>query len=406
MMKKNVTFENSVGEKLAGILDLPVTPPRAYALFAHCFTCSKNLNAATNISQALTEAGFAVLRFDFTGLGQSEGEFADSNFSSNVDDLVTAARFLESEYQAPAMLLGHSLGGTAVLQAAHDIPSAVAVATVGSPADPAHVGHLLDSASETLKREGVAKVNLGGRPFKMKQQFLDDIQQHPMPESLGTLRKAVMILHAPLDDIVELDNASQLFAAARHPKSFVSLDKANHLLTREADSRYAGQVIATWATRYLPADFVLNSPEVPEGSVVARTEIDSFRTDIQAGPHHLTADEPPSVGGTNLGPSPYGLLSAALASCTTMTLKMYATHKQLDLQSVSVDVRHEKIHAKDCADCETESGKVDVFSRRLKVEGELSDEQRQRLVEIADRCPVHRTLHGETKIVTELEPVY
>lgn len=406
MMKKNVTFENSAGEKLAGILDLPVTPPRAYALFAHCFTCSKNLNAATNISRALTEAGFAVLRFDFTGLGQSEGEFADSNFSSNVDDLVTAARFLESYYQPPALLLGHSLGGTAVLQAAHDIPSAVAVATVGSPADPAHVGHLLDPARETLKREGVANVNLGGRPFKMKQQFLDDIQKHPMPESLGTLRKAVMILHAPLDDIVELDNASQLFAAARHPKSFVSLDKANHLLTREADSHYAGQVIATWATRYLPADVVSNSPEVPEGSVVARTEIDSFRTDIQAGPHHLTADEPSGVGGTNLGPSPYGLLSAALASCTTMTLKMYATHKQLDLQSVSVDVRHEKIHAKDCADCETESGKVDVFSRRLKVEGELSDEQRQRLVEIADRCPVHRTLHGETKIVTELEPVY
>ena len=403
MMKKNVNFENSAGEKLAGILDLPVTPPHAYALFAHCFTCSKNLNAATNISQALTEAGFAVLRFDFTGLGQSEGEFADSNFSSNVDDLVTAARFLESNYRAPALLLGHSLGGTAVLQAAHDIPSAVAVATVGSPADPAHVGHLLDSARETLRREGVANVNLGGRPFKMKQQFLDDIQKHPMPESLGTLRKAVMILHAPLDDIVELDNASQLFAAARHPKSFVSLDKANHLLTREADSRYAGQVIATWATRYLPADVVSNSPEVPEGPVVARTEIDSFRTDIQAGPHHLTADEPLGVGGTNLGPSPYGLLSAALASCTTMTLKMYATHKQLDLQSVSVDVRHEKIHAKDCADCETESGKVDVFSRRLSIEGELSDKQRQRLVEIADRCPVHRTLHGETKILTELE---
>jgi putative redox protein len=406
MMKKNVNFENSHGEKLAGILDLPVTPPRAYALFAHCFTCSKNLNAATNISHALTEAGFAVLRFDFTGLGQSEGEFADSNFSSNVDDLVTAARFLESDYQAPALLLGHSLGGTAVLQAAHDIPSAVAVATVGSPADPAHVGHLLDSARETLKREGVANVNLGGRPFRMKQQFLDDIQQYPMPESLGTLRKAVMILHAPLDDIVELDNASQLFAAAMHPKSFVSLDKANHLLTREADSRYAGQVIATWATRYLPADVVSNSPEVPEGSVVARTEIDSFRTDIQAGTHHLTADEPLGVGGTNLGPSPYGLLSAALASCTTMTLKMYATHKQLDLQSVSVEVRHEKIHAKDCTDCETESGKVDVFSRRLMIEGELSDEQRKRLVEIADRCPVHRTLHGETKIVTELEPVY
>lgn len=402
MQKKNVTFENSASEKLAGVLDLPVSPPRAYALFAHCFTCSKNLKAATNISHALTDAGIAVLRFDFTGLGQSEGEFADSNFSSNVDDLLVAAQFLEREYEAPELLLGHSLGGTAVLQAAHDIPSAKAVASIGSPADPGHVAHLFSPAAADLEKEGVAEVNLGGRPFTVKKQFLEDIKKQPMPESLGRLRKAIMILHAPLDATVELENASRLFGAAKHPKSFVSLDKADHLLSREEDSRYAGEVIGAWAVRYLQPVEVSAKDEVPEGFVRARTEIDSFRTDIQAGPHHLTADEPASVGGSNLGPSPYGLLSAALASCTTMTLKMYASHKKLDLDSVTVTVEHEKIHASDCAECESEGGKVDVFRRSLAVEGRLTEEQQQRLLEIADKCPVHKTLHGDVKVTTEL----
>jgi putative redox protein len=371
-------------------------------LFAHCFTCSKNLKAATNISQALTDAGFAVLRFDFTGLGQSEGEFADSNFSSNVDDLLVAARFLENEFEAPELLLGHSLGGTAVLQAAHEIPSAKAVASIGSPADPMHIAHLFTSAKDELERHGSAEVDLGGRPFTIKKQFLEDISKQPMPESLGRLRKAIMILHAPLDETVALDNASRLFGAARHPKSFVSLDKADHLLSRDEDSRYAGEVIGAWAVRYLQPIEGSPKDEVPEGLVRARTEIDSFRTDIQAGAHHLTADEPVSVGGSNLGPSPYGLLSAALASCTTMTLKMYAAHKKLDLESVSVTVEHEKIHASDCEDCESAGGKVDVFRRSLSFEGDLTDEQRQRLLEIADKCPVHRTLHGDIKVTSVL----
>lgn len=405
MQSKNVSFENSAGEKLAGILDLPVATPRAYAVFAHCFTCSKNLRAASNISRALTHAGFAVLRFDFTGLGQSEGDFADSNFSSNVDDLVVAAQFLEEYYEAPALLLGHSLGGTAVLQAAHDIPSAGAVATIGAPADAAHVAHLLAAAKNDLQQNGIAEVDLGGRPFTIKQQFLDDICKQPMPESLGKLRKAIMILHAPLDDTVELENASKLFGAAKHPKSFVSLDKADHLLSRGEDSRYAGEVIGSWAVRYLPAIEDKSIESVPEGSVLARTEIDGFRTTIQAGPHHLIADEPVSVGGTNSGPSPYGLLSAALASCTTMTIKMYASFKKLDLQSVSVQVTHDKVHAKDCEDCEAESGKIDTFYRELRFDGNLTDEQRQRLLEIADRCPVHKTLHGEVKVRTKLAPL-
>ena len=331
MQNQRITFDNDRGEKLSGLLDLPAGPPRAFALFAHCFTCSKNIKAAGNISKALTDAGIAVLRFDFTGLGQSEGEFADSNFSSNVADLLAAAQFLEAEHQAPAILVGHSLGGTAVLQAAPQVASAVAVATIGSPADPAHLRRLFEDSAGEFESVGEADVQLGGRPFRIKRQFLDDLERHDLPGTIQSLRKALLVMHAPLDDIVEIDNASALFTAAKHPKSFVSLDDADHLLSREADSRYAGSVLAAWASRYLPQ---VDAPAPLKGvadQVVARTFIDGFRTDVVAGSHSFVADEPLAVGGTNLGPTPYDLLAAALATCTTMTLKMYATHKKLDL---------------------------------------------------------------------------
>ena len=347
----------------------------------------------------LAAMGIAVLRFDFTGLGQSEGEFADTNFTTNVGDLLAAVRFLEEEYAAPALLLGHSLGGTAVLQAAHDIPSAVAVATIGSPADPEHVTHLFGEQRDELEAAGEVDVQLGGRPFTIKKQFVEDLAAHPMPESVGSLRKAIMILHAPLDDVVELDNASQLFAAAKHPKSFVSLDKADHLLTRDEDSRYAGEIIAAWAAKYLPEDAEDEQPAVPEGVVVARTDAGGFRTDIHLGKHHITADEPASVGGTNLGPTPYGLLSAALAACTTMTLQMYAKHKKLDLQAATVEVKHDKVHAQDAGN---QGGKIDSFKREIFLEGDLDAEQRQRLLEIADKCPVHQTLERSNHIETVL----
>ena len=283
---------------------MPTTEPRAYALFAHCFTCSKNIKAATTISRSLTEAGFAVLRFDFTGLGQSEGSFSDSNFSSNVDDLIAASEYLSEHYKAPSILVGHSLGGTAALQAAHRIPSAVAVASIGSPANPAHVAHLFSDYRDELEREGNVEVNLGGRPFKIKQQFVNDLEQQAMPESLSGLRKAVLILHSPLDETVNIENASELFLAAKHPKSFVSLDNADHLLTKEEDARYAGEVIQAWAARFLPE--IEESETVADGVVQVRTESGGFFTSIQAGPHHLAADEPVSVGGTNLAPTPYG----------------------------------------------------------------------------------------------------
>ena len=405
MQNEKVSFDNDDGHTLSGLMALPDATPRAYALFAHCFTCSKNLKAATNIARALADSGIAVLRFDFTGLGQSEGDFADTNFSSNVSDLLAAVRFLEEHYRAPEILLGHSLGGTAILQAASAVPSAVAVATIGSPSEPGHVRHLLAGAEATLRDEGSAKVDLGGRPFTIKQQFLDDLERHELPASIRSLRRALLIMHAPLDDIVEIDNASALFANALHPKSFVSLDQADHLLTREQDSLYAGRVLAAWASRYLDAEtahVVADRPATGDPETTARTWIGGFRTDIVAGGHALVADEPASVGGTDAGPSPYDLLSAALAACTSMTLKMYASHKKIRLDSATVRVRHGKVHAKDCKDCESSEGRIDQFERKLVLTGDLTQEQRQRMLEIADRCPVHRTLHAEVKVRTAL----
>lgn len=402
MQSKNVSFPNAEGETLSGILDMPEQAPRAYALFAHCFTCSKNLKAATNIACAMTDAGIAVLRFDFTGLGQSEGDFEDTSFSSNVADLLAAAAWLEQKHRAPEILFGHSLGGTAVLQAGASIPSAVAVATIGSPADPEHVRHMLAGAEETLTEEGIADVQLGGRPFRIRKQFVDDLAEHDLPTAVASLRKAILIMHSPLDDIVEIDNASELFIAAKHPKSFVSLDKADHLLSRSGDSRYVGEILAAWATRYLPEREERDELRAKSGEVVARTVANGFATEVAAGEHRLLADEPKAVGGTDLGPTPYDLLAAALATCTSMTLRMYAEHKKLDFDAATVRVSHGRVHADDCADCEQQDGMIHEFRRQLVLEGGLSEAQRQRMVEIADRCPVHKTLHHEIRVRTQL----
>ncbi len=402
MQNLKVEFDNEDGQKLSGILDLPATPAQAYALFAHCFTCSKNLKAATNISRALTDAGIAVLRFDFTGLGQSEGNFADTNFSSNVGDLLAAVRYLDARYEAPAILLGHSLRGTAVLQAAGNIPSAVGVATIGSPAEPAHVTNMFSGARDELETKGCAEVQLGGRPFTVRQQFLDDLEAYNLGDAIGSLRKALLIMHAPLDAVVEVDNAAALFSAAKHPKSFVSLDKADHLLSRSEDSRYVGRVLAAWASRYLPVQEAPAALAAKDGEVAARTFGASFRTEVRAGQHALIADEPLRAGGTDEGPSPYDLLSAALASCTTMTLKMYASLKNLGLRSTTVRIMHDKVHADDCANYESETGQIDVFRREISFEGDLTDQEIKRLLEIADRCPVHKTLHNEVNVRTTL----
>lgn len=404
MQSIRVKFPNSAGESLAGILDLPVGEPHAFALFAHCFTCSKNLKAATNISRSMTNANIAVLRFDFTGLGQSAGKFEDTSFSSNVDDLLSAVRWLEAEHRAPTILVGHSLGGTAVLQAAPDIDSAVAVATIGSPADPQHVAYMFSDSEAQLRADGIAEVQLGGRPFMVREGFLDDLARHDLPSAISGLRKALLVMHAPLDDVVEVANASALFAAAKHPKSFVSLDRSDHLMSREEDSLYAGQVLAAWAARYLPASATTEEAplSISGGGVAAKTRKDGFRTEVAVGNHRFVADEPLRVGGTDLGPTPYDLLAAALATCTTMTLRMYANHKNIDLQSATVSVQHGRVHAEDCVDCENSSGMIDEFRRELVLDGNLTQEQRQRMLEIADRCPVHKTLLNEIKVRTIL----
>jgi putative redox protein len=373
-------------------------------LFAHCFTCSKEALAAVRISRALTARGIALLRFDFTGLGGSEGEFANTNFSSNVGDLVAAAQWLREHHEAPSILIGHSLGGAAVLAAAASVPEASAIATIAAPADPVHVRRLFEPSVQDIEREGQARVVLADRAFTIKKQFIDDLAAHRMQERIASLRKALLIFHSPRDDVVDIDNASRIFVAAKHPKSFVSLDTADHLLTRKEDAVYVAAVLAAWAGRYIDGAVKTGDTRVePPGTVtVAETGRGKFMQEVRVGSHRLIADEPASYGGDDAGPSPYDLLVAALGACTAMTVRLYGDAKQLPLEHVAVRLRHDKVHAKDCAECETKDGKIDRIEREIELVGELDDAQRARLVEIANRCPVHRTLQSEVWIPTRL----
>ncbi|MGE0669044.1 MAG: alpha/beta fold hydrolase [Sphingomonadales bacterium] len=397
-----ITFDGADGQALAARLDRPDGPVRAYALFAHCFTCTKDVLAAGRIARGLSERGIAVLRFDFTGLGSSEGDFANTSFSSNVEDLLAAADYLRREHEAPAVLIGHSLGGAAVLRAAGDIPEARLVATIAAPADPAHVEHLIKDGEEEIRRKGKAVVDIGGRPFEIGAKFLDDLRRERPADYLGKLHKALIIFHAPLDQTVGIDNASEIFMAARHPKSFVSLDSADHLLTDPDDAAYVADMLSAWVSRYIGETEQAAEDLPPEGFVrVSETGRSLLEQRIRIGRHVITADEPASApGGMDLGPSPYDLLSAALGACTSMTLRYYARNKGWDLGRITVDVMHDKIHAADCADCETREGKLDIMKRIVRVDGELTGEQRAKLVEIADKCPVHRTLESEIKVIT------
>jgi len=402
---EKLTFTGASGEALAARLDLPDGEAKAYALFAHCFTCTKDIFAAARIAGGLAAQGIAVLRFDFTGLGHSEGEFANTNFSSNVGDLVRAADHLRETRQAPKLLIGHSLGGAAVLAAAAKVPEAMAVATIGAPADPGHVAHNFALHKEEIEKTGEAEVVLAGRTFRIQKQFLEDISQHNLEEAIGHLRKALLVFHAPRDATVGIDNAGRIFAAAKHPKSFVSLDDADHLLTRRADAAYVADVLAAWAGRYLgggQAATDSNLTAKPGTVSVQEAGEGPFTQRIFAGNHSLRADEPKDVGGLDSGPGPYDLLLAGLGACTSMTLRMYADRKGWPLDRVSVSLAHDKIHAQDCADCETKAGRVDRIMRRLTVTGALDPDQRAKLLEIADKCPVHRTLTSEVSIVTEM----
>ncbi|MDX1546157.1 MAG: bifunctional alpha/beta hydrolase/OsmC family protein [Rhodothermales bacterium] len=402
MRFEKLTFENEQGDRLSARLDLPVDgEPVACAVFAHCFTCSKNLKAAANISRALSRQGLAVLRFDFTGLGESEGAFSETTFSSNVGDLVAAAQFLEAHYEAPAVLIGHSLGGAAVLQAAVRLPSVLAVATIGAPFDPAHVTHLFQESIGEIEGAGEACVVIGGREFTVKRQFIDDLQTQEARENLGRLGRALLIFHSPVDETVGIENAELIYRAAKHPKSFVSLDTADHLLTDPADSDYVGHVLAAWARKYIGTPQEDRKHVAPDDNqVTARLEGAGFRTELLANGFPLVADEPRAVGGTNTGPTPYDYVVAGLGACTAMTLRMYADRKKWPLDAVEVRLNHSKVHAKDCEDCDKPS-KIDHVQRTVVLTGDLDDAQRARLLEIADRCPVHRTLEGEVRIETE-----
>lgn len=407
---ERLSIPNGRGQMLAARLDRPAAgPPHAVALFAHCFTCSKDSHAARRIAQALAARGIATLRLDFTGLGESEGDFADTHFGSNLQDLEAAIAFLRARGQAPSLLVGHSLGGAAVIAVAREAPEVRAVVTIGAPHDPAQlVRHLGDRAAE-IEAQGEAEVMLGGRPFTVRRAFLEDIAAHRLDGHLAHLGRALLVMHAPTDQVVGIDNATRLFVAARHPKSFVGLEGADHLLTRAEDAAWVADVIAAWSARFLPAAPAQDSattpaPALPHGQVrVSETGRSPYEAEVLAGAHRLIADEPESVGGRDAGPAPYDLLLAALGACTTMTLRMYAQRKGMKLDRASVTLTHGRVHAKDCAECEGEGPMLEVIDKVLTLEGDLSEAERARLVEIAGRCPVHRTLQARPTIRTRLD---
>lgn len=402
--RQKVVFENATGEKLAGLLELPGATPRAFALFAHCFTCGKDINSASRISRALAGQGIAVLRFDFTGLGSSDGDFANTNFSSNVEDLICAADFLASEWQAPSLLIGHSLGGAAVLAAAGRLPDVKAVVTIGAPATPAHVVTNFEDHVDEINAQGFAEVNLAGRSFTIKKEFLRDVSEQPQQQAIANLRLPLLIFHSPMDEIVDIDEARRIYSWARHPKSFISLDKADHLLSKPQDAQYVADTIAAWSSRYLVGKGTdEHRPPVNHGQVLVAEKNHRFTRAIYTDHHSWLADEPVSVGGQNRGPDPYELLLSSLGACTSMTMRMYANRKKWPVRDIYVTLSHKREYIKDCEGCEAgEERMLSNLTRTIRIEApELSTEQKQRLLEIAGKCPVHKTLESEIRIRTE-----
>ena len=409
MQSKTVTFTNKANHTLTGSLEYPSQGnPIAYVLMAHCFACTRKTKAGTYIARAMVNEGFAVLRFDFSGLGQSGGEFGDTNFSTNVHDLVAAADFLRETYEAPEILVGHSLGGTAVIEASKQIPECMAVSTIASPADPEHVTHLIEDQMQCIIETGQANVELAGRELVIKKQFIDNLKAQEVEKTLHNLNKAILIFHSPWDEIVSIEHAQLLYTKALHPKSFVSLDTADHLLTKDADAVFAASVIAGWANRYLPTDLP-QATESIESVRVTETREGKFQQTVLAGKHRLFADEPESYGGMDSGPSPYDFLSIALGTCTGMTLRMYADRKGIELGRISVDVSHKKIHSQDCEECDHEqrasNSKIDRFVRSITIEGGAPEGLDAKFLEIADKCPVHKTLEASSVVATEISSV-
>ena len=397
-------FPGTDGLTVAGLLETPESNPHSFVLFAHCFTCGKDVVSASRIARALVARGYAVLRFDFTGLGNSDGDFANSNFSSNVNDLVLAADFLRENYRAPSLLIGHSLGGAAVLAAAHDMKEVKGVVTIGAPADPQHVVKQFDCKIDEINETGVAEVKLAGRSFTVKKQFLDDLADQYQSGKIASLKKALLVFHSPVDATVSIEEAEKIYRSAKHPKSFVSLDNADHLLTRAKDAEYVATTIAAWATRYIdePGEIEKKTSAVTAGQVMVTERNKQFTRTVISDSHVWLADEPTAVGGADLGPDPYEHLLAALGTCTSMTIRMYANHKKLSLDDVTVTLSHDRQYIDDCEGCEEKPKKIEIINRTVNLKGDLSEQNRQRLLEIADRCPVHRTLKSDLEIRTQL----
>lgn len=400
---QKITFENSRGEKLSARIAFPIDrKPHNFAVFANCFTSNKNFKAIRYITQSLTAEGFGVLSFDFTGLGESEGNFAGTAFSSSVDDLICAANYLKENYVAPTLIVGHSLGGAAVILAASQVDEIKAVVTSGTPSARQHVRNLLKSGIEEIEENGVAEVDIGGRPFTVKKEFIDDLVNQKLPGVVKQIRKSYLGLHSAQDTIVGIENESELYLAVRHPRSFISPDGADHLLSKEKDACCAGDLIVTWAKRYVEI------PEIEELSTQSRVVAyldtsEKFTTHIKADQRSLIADEPENFGANVFGPSPYQLVASGLATCTLMTLHLYAELKKWDLQEVFRHIRHETTHLEDWKDCENPKAQIDKFTRDLELIGDLDVEQKQKLLEVSGKCPVHQppenVAHIETRMI-------
>lgn len=399
--RQHMEFINSVGIKLAATIELPAVPIKYYAIFAHCFTCGKDIIAASRVSKMLAAKGVAVMRFDFTGIGDSGGDFAETNFSSNVEDLVSAANFLRNKFDAPQLLIGHSLGGTAAIHAASDIPECKAVVTIGSPATPNHLLDNFPNEVKIIENKGIAEVNFGPKTFQIKKQFIEDLNSQSDISKISQLKKAILIMHSPVDRIVSIGEASSIFVAAKHPKSFITLDNANHLLDNVDDAQYVSETITAWANRYIEqGKNIQNSAQ--KGEIIVGEGNHKFLREVSSDDHFWWSDEPKAVGGDNLGPDPYEQLLSALGTCTSMTMRMYANHKGWKVDDIQIQLSHSRQHISDSEKVDDVNSKLEVVTKTLKISGELDELQRKRLLEIADRCPVHKTLLGNFKIETTL----
>lgn len=400
--RRNISFKNSAGHQLAAVIEQPVIPVKCYALFAHCFSCGKDILIASRIARSLVARGVAVLRFDFTGIGDSEGEFESSNFTSNIDDIISATNHLREHYSAPQILIGHSLGGTAMLNAAEQVSEAKAVVSIAAPFTADHIlSHFQDKVEELEQKEKV-DIELAGKILTINREFVSDLKAHSNEDRISQLRKALLILHSPFDEIVPIEEATKIFVNAKHPKSFVSLDKADHLITDKEDAEYVANTIVAWASRYIEEDSS-TSQVIDKGEVLIGEGNKKFLREVASDDHTWFSDEPLAVGGDNLGPDPYEQLLSSLGTCTSMTLRMYANHKGWPVEDIQVKLKHSRQHDQDCEQPDEKSCKIELIQKFITIKGDLDEQQINRLVEVADRCPVHKTLLGKIKLESNFQ---